>query len=337
MRERRRILEWEAKWDLPTGLVTFAAIVLLIVAEIMISGVNGSGNAELVESVYDHSSSVTLSSIIQAIGVCLLAAPLYFLFRATSARNVRVRKQLVGVIIVAPLFFGVASVLNGIATNEGADAYHAGEGHPKISQAKATEECKSEAKDDGAKEFGEKYDSGKSTPQAQCVEEELADSKAGQDLSEASIRPAATGFELAGRIGLAFALGYTCLFAMRTGLLTRFWGSLGIALGVAALLLFLQLVLIFFIYEFLLPIRKLPRGRPPAWAAGEAVPWETPGQRVAAELEGPGAGAGADPDETIDTDAADGPIEAPEPREAGDDSNGSGGSGPPKRKRKRRE
>jgi hypothetical protein len=333
LRDRRRILDWEARWDRQAGLVTFVAVALFVAAEIIIGGVNGSGNAELAESVYQHSSSVTLSSILQGIAACLLLAPLYFLFRATAARNPRVRRQLVGVIIVAPLFFGVASVLNGVATNEGAKDYHAGEGHPKITREKATEECKSEAKDKGAKAFGEKYDATGSTPNAQCIEEELADSKAGQDLSGATLRPAATGFELAGRIGLAFALVYTCLMAMRAGLLTRFWGSLGMAFGVAALFLFVQFILIFFIYFGLLLIRKLPGGRPPAWAAGEAVPWETPGQRVATELEGPGI----DPDEAIDTSAEDGPVEAPEPGEADEGSNGTGEGGPPKRKRKRRE
>src|SRR6201999_4068809 len=103
-----------------------------------------------------------------------------------------------------------------------------------------------------------------------------------------------TGFELAGRIGLAFALGYSCLWAMRVGLLTRFWGSLGIALGVAALLLIPQFTMIFFIYFALLLVGKLPRGRPPAWAAGEAIPRPTPGERMAKEIE-PKDG-GPDPD-----------------------------------------
>jgi hypothetical protein len=332
LRDRRRILEWEAKWDRPTGFVTFAAVIILIVSAIVIASVNGSGNAELLESAYEHSSSVTLSSILEAIGFVLLVAPLYFLFRATAARNDRVRTQLVGVIIAAPLFFGISGVLNGIATNEGAEAFHKGEAHPSITIKKATEECESEAKDKGAKDFGETYDEGPGkTPQGRCVFEERANDAASNALSEATYRGVSTGFGLAGRIGLAFALVYTCLFAMRTGLLSRFWGSLGMALGVAALLLLVQFCLIFFIYLGLLLVRLLPRGRPPAWAAGEAIPWETPGQRVAAELEGPGS----DPD-AIDTSAEDGPVEAPEPNEVDEGTNGSGG-GPSKRKRKRRE
>jgi hypothetical protein len=330
LRDRRRILEWEAKWDTPTGLVTFAAVIILIVSAIVIASVNGSGNAELLESAYEHASSVTVSSILESIGFILLVAPLYFLFRATAARNDRVRTQLVGVVIAAPLFFGISGVLNGVATNEGAEAFHNGEAKPTLSREKATEECKSELQEKGAKEFGEEHE-GKGTPLQDCVNEELQDDAASNALSEATYRGVATGFGLAGRIGLAFALVYTCLFAMRSGLLSRFWGSLGMALGVAALLLLVQFCLIFFIYLALLLVRKLPGGRPPAWDAGEAIPWETPGQRVATELEGPGV----DPDEAIDTSAEDGPIQAPEPGEAEESSNGRAGD-PPKRKRKRR-
>jgi hypothetical protein len=324
-------LEWESKWDLPTGLVTFAAVVILIVSAIVIASVNGSGNAELLEAAYEHKSSVTLSSVLEAIGFILLIAPLYFLFRATAARNVRVRTQLVGVIIAAPLFFGISGVLNGIATNEGAEAFQKGESNPTLTASKATEECKSEEQDKGVKEFGEEHE-GAGAPLATCVHEEREDSRASHALSEATYRGVSTGFGLAGRIGLAFALVYTCLFAMRSGLLSRFWGSLGMALGVAALLLLVQFCLIFFIYLALLLVRKLPGGRPPAWDAGEAIPWETPGQRVAKDLEGEEGVVGAD--EAIDTTAEDGPIEAPEPPEAGDSPNGNGG--PQKRKRKRR-
>jgi hypothetical protein len=59
---------------------------------------------------------------------------------------------------------------------------------------------------------------------------------------------------------------------MRTGLLTRFWGSLGLALG-AVFVFFTLFTLIWFIYLGLLFAGWVPGGRPPAWAAGEAMPW----------------------------------------------------------------
>jgi hypothetical protein len=72
---------------------------------------------------------------------------------------------------------------------------------------------------------------------------------------------------------------------MRTGLLSRFWGSLGMALGIATLFGLIIFTLIWFIYFGLLVLGKVPGGRPPAWEEGEAVPWPTPGEQAAAELE----------------------------------------------------
>ena len=82
---------------------------------------------------------------------------------------------------------------------------------------------------------------------------------------------------------------YTCLHAMRTGLLTRFWGSLGMALG-AVSFIFFQFALLWFVYLGLLLLGRVPGGRPPAWESGEAIPGR-PGEKAAAELEAAGRGS----------------------------------------------
>jgi hypothetical protein len=57
--------------------------------------------------------------------------------------------------------------------------------------------------------------------------------------------------------------------------------------GVGILLgsIFLLVPYVFFVYFGLLALGLVPGGRPPAWEAGEAVPWPTPGEKAAAELE----------------------------------------------------
>ena len=70
---------------------------------------------------------MTISSVLEAIGFLILIAPLYFLFRAALSRSGgKMKSQLVGVIVVAPLFFAISGVLNGIATNEAADTFTQG-------------------------------------------------------------------------------------------------------------------------------------------------------------------------------------------------------------------
>jgi hypothetical protein len=287
---RERALEWERRWALPTALATFAAVALLIASAIAISDVNGSGDAELLRSAHEHSSSLRLASVLEAIGFVLLVAPLLYLFRAVAARSDRVRTQLVGLVIAAPLFFAVSAVLNAAATDEAADQFVAGEAKSTLTAREAGTDCRSDLQDLGAEEFGEEFDGKGSGPAAavsDCTATKVADEEASNALSEASTRGLATGFGLGGRLGLAIALFYSCLYAMRTGLLSRFWGSLGMALGVAALLLLVQFSVIWFIYFGLLLLGWVPGGKPPAWAAGKAIPWPTPGERAAADLQPP--------------------------------------------------
>jgi hypothetical protein len=117
---------------------------------------------------------------------------------------------------------------------------------------------------------------------------------------------------------------YTALWAYRVGLLTRFFGTLGMALGAALILLpqapiFLALWLGWLGLIF---INKVPNGRPPAWDAGEAVPWPAPGQQKR------GSGGGGDAVEGTGREAGNGTGNGT--------GNGAGSSGGPTQKRKRK-
>jgi hypothetical protein len=70
------------------------------------------------------------------------------------------------------------------------------------------------------------------------------------------------------------------LQALRAGLLSRFFGTLGMALGVSLVILPQAQILIamWFGYLALLFVGRVPGGRPPAWDAGEAIPWPRPGE-----------------------------------------------------------
>jgi hypothetical protein len=257
----------ESRWALPVALATLLAVVL-VVAATFVNSTSGDGTAEMLRSVDQNSGSVTLSGLMQAVAFALLAFPLVYLFRAARARSDQVRSQLIGLVIVAPLFLAASTGLAVISQQEAADEFVAGEAKSTLTQAEAKQECKDE--DD---------------PPENCVNRKVEDDEASNARSEASLAPLTTGLGIAGALGFVIALLYTCLWAMRTGLLTRFWGSLGMALGVATLLGLLPFLLIWLVYVALLAADKVPGGRPPAWEAGEAIPWPTPGEKAAAELE----------------------------------------------------
>jgi hypothetical protein len=284
VRSKDEILEWEGRWLLPAGLATFAAIALLVVGALVSAAVHGDGEAEILRSVQDNSSALRLGSLLQAVGFALLIPSLVVLFRAAQARSDRVRGQLIGLVVAAPLFFAAATGLNAFASTEAADQFTAGDVKPTLTKQEAATDCRSERQDNGAEEFGEEFEGGRS-PTRTCESEKLENSEASEAISGASLAGLASGFGIGGRFGLAIALLYIGLWGMRTGLLTRFWGSLGMALGVATLLGLVLFLVIWFVYVGLLLLGRLPGGRPPAWGAGEAIPWPTPGDRAAESLE----------------------------------------------------
>ncbi|HET9678362.1 MAG TPA: hypothetical protein VFP21_12760, partial [Solirubrobacterales bacterium] len=277
--------EAESRWALPAALATFFAVALLVVSRFV--EVGGTENPEILRNVHAHPGSVTLAGLLQSVGLLLLTVPLVYLFRAARARSERMRPQLIGLVLAAPLFLAVSSGLSVGLRHEAADQFVAGEAKSTLSQKEAHEECASEQKDEGKKSFAEEFEpEERETPLAACERQKREDDKASNALAEASLTPITTGLGLAGSLGLVVTLFYTCLWAMRTGLLSRFWGSLGMASGIAFLLGPLSFVaLIWFVYFGCLLIGLIPGGRPPAWQAGEAVPWPTPGEKAAAELE----------------------------------------------------
>jgi len=250
---RSEALAWEERWSLRTGLAALAAVAVVIAAILVASQVIGTGNgdAEFLRNVDAHRGGQVLSSALQAIGLALLTLPLYFLFRAALARSETMRGQLVGVVIAAPLFLALAAIFGGISN------LHA-------------------ATDFLAKEVAGSGDH--------------ANKIASEAISDAPLRPLGVGFGLAGQLGFTIAMFYSCLHAMRVGLLPRFWGSLGMALG-AVSFIFFQFALLWFVYLGILLLGRIPGGRPPAWAAGEAIPWPTPGEKAAMSL-GDGADEG---------------------------------------------
>jgi hypothetical protein len=146
---------------------------------------------------------------------------------------------------------------------------------------------------------------------------------------DSTLRQLGIGVGLAGALGVSVGVFYSSLWAMRTGLLTRFVGSLGMAVAVVFLLIPFGVLLWFLILAGVLlrPARALP----PAWEAGVAVPWPTPGQRAAEQLD-PDVLDGQATEVSAEAEAAPPAVGA---LDEGDDPGPVPGSAP-RRKRKRR-
>jgi hypothetical protein len=122
---------------------------------------------------------------------------------------------------------------------------------------------------------------------------QLQSEAAADDLRDSPVIDVANVLGLTGVLALGFWLVKGSLDAMRIGLLTRFMGVLGIALGPALVLGFGLLVLPFWLVALgVLFLGRWPRGMPPAWTTGRAQPWPGPGGSPPSEPQGADSGAG---------------------------------------------
>lgn len=243
-------LDREREFARPAALAAFGGVLLYVVSVIVEQGsglqTDGPKSEQLV-SFHDNAGVLLLATGIRALAFLAMSLPLLHLFRAARLRSEKVRPEMVGFAFFGPVLLAVQGFLSWAATRGVAD------------------------------DFVDRM-AGSAHPAA--LAERLID--------DSSFREVASALAIPAILGLAVGLVYISLHAMRTGLLTRFAGSLGMALGVAMILILpvaLLLLMIWLVFVGLTFLGKAPGGRPPAWDAGEAIPWPTPGERAAASLE----------------------------------------------------
>ena len=229
-------------------------LALFIASIVVSSGVDlgdPDSNADQLRATDGSYGTLLLSAVLTLLAFTLMAPPLLYLFRAAQARSDRVRGALVGITVAGPIFLAVGALLRTIAFGMIASDFVAG----NIDCAVADNEC--------------------------------LDNYIGGE----TLYGVARGFLIAGGLGLGIGLVYSCLWGMRTGLLTRFMGTLGMAVGAATVLFGPPFATVYVMGLGFIYLGWLPGGRPPAWEAGEAIPWPAPGEQRA---------PGPDPDEPVE-------------------------------------
>ena len=344
---RERIIERERRWARPTAIAAVAATALIVIGLIFRTSIPGEDQtADQLQVFHDHASALSVSSVLTGIGFVLWTIPLLYLFRAAQARNPRVQGALVAFCFIGPVLFGVQGIVNGLAVSNVSSDFVERKGeegsqelkefrdqveHHRGSIEKVTFHTDSDTLEveqtDGsfystkfkpevedrlihdvdAAGIDNEDDADGAPPDA--FAERLLDDSGGVTVGSSLLFPAL--------LGMIVAMVYVPLQALRAGLLTRFFGTLGMALGVSLILLPPAPVLLalWFGYLGLLVVARVPGGRPPAWEAGEAITWPRPGDEPSQESEPSG--------ETIEGQATELPA-------------GGGQPGSQKRKRKRR-
>jgi hypothetical protein len=250
---RKQILEREQRGQ------RFAAFAAIAVAPIYIVSValDQSGSVPLAGldteryRAIDEASGQLLASVaLRSLAFFLLAIPLLYLFRAAQARSDRVSGPMIGFVFIGPVLLGIQGIVAWIAQTGVASDFVAQVGRG-----------------------GDIY----------TLLDDLVDDSTAFVVAQNLLFPAL--------LGLIVAMVYVPLQAMRAGLLTRFFSTLGMALGVSSLFivpaLSLLALMIWFGWLGFTFLDRVPKGRPPAWDSGEAMPWpkagEEPRPAVAAE------------------------------------------------------
>ncbi len=366
---RAELLERERRLSRPAGIAAIAGALLFALSVVLQqSAFSGtSSTAEELTAVHEHSSEVLFGAVIGAIGLALFVFPLYFLFRAAQARSDRVRGALVAFAFIGPILFGLGQVVATVGIDHAADTFVKGapaaESQPAAEAGAGSATAPSGNAAGGAGQAtqtqGTQTQATPPRPQTPDTQTQAAHSEqtvtantettdtssssssdssdprerfADDTVENESLVTTGASLRLPGALGLAIGLVYIGLWSMRTGLLTRFWASLGMALGVSIILLGgigLFMLVLWFAAIGLQLAGWWPGPRPPAWEAGEAVPWMRPGDAPPAgptdTVEGRGREITTPGDDDQDLGS-----------EAPGDPNGSGPQDPPPRKRKRR-
>jgi hypothetical protein len=248
--ETQQQLDWEARVGRPVAVAAFASALLLFVWLFYANSIVDEPPEDTVEGlklITEHESEVLLATVLQSLATALLAVPLWFLFKAAKFRRPETPRFAKWLALIAPVLLAAMTIVRQFIQ---IDVAHT------VTDQLSQQPLHHDAAVDYARE-------------------ELA-------------RGAAPVFEavvLASTLGLAFAFVLVSLNAMRSGLLSRFMGILGIIVGglfVLPLLGQVPFVQLFWVGAIgMLALGKWPQGgRGPAWETGEADPWPTARERA---------------------------------------------------------
>jgi hypothetical protein len=288
---KKQILDFQARWMRPAGIAAIVGAALLVASGVVGSVGSADNTAEQLDLYQRHSGRFLTASLFSGLGLLLLGFPLSFLFRSALLRADRMRAFPGPLIAIGVTLVAAQGVLFSLGLKDASDQYVAGVGAVEANARKAASQAQRTTTGKG-KTTTSPTTAGTTTTAtaagtttaAQTTAQRVTNAKddfADDKVNDEGKVQVARFIGLFGGLALIGGAVYTLVWAMRTGLLTRFMATIGIVF-IAALLLLpglgpFGLVLWFAILGLMLAgwwIRPLP----PAWAAGEAIPWPRPGE-----------------------------------------------------------
>jgi hypothetical protein len=317
----QRIIERESRWARPAAAAAFVAALLVVGSNVLEQSADLKTSGPLTEqlrTIHDNSGTVVLGAVLRGVGFLALFAPLLYLFRAAQARSPRVHPAMIGFAFLGPILLAGQGLVFAVAEKQYSQDFLDSPPVQEQPYAAFRHELKSDPSSidtvslytdrhqlDVERTDGTFTTSDYPPKDEQSLRDQIdqrnvnldetsdggaGDAVAQQLIDDSTAHQVGTALLFPAVLGFIVALVYIPLHAMRAGLLPRFFGTLGMALGASLILLPFSFpaTLIWFVYLGLLYLGLVPRGRPPAWAAGVAVPWPAPGEEAPPPPPAPG-------------------------------------------------
>jgi hypothetical protein len=301
------------------AVLTFVLYVASFIVDRTASLYTGASDARQLMSLHDHAGTILVASVIRAAAFLLLPIPLLYLFRAAQARNPRVQATMVAFIFIGPVLFAAQGVVQAVGAGQAASDFVGLPKEATQSYEQFQRQVRSDPGSidkvtiytgheppslevQRGDTFYTVSDFGNQDPNkvvsrlpgaldgaSPSIDHETdsdtaaqpGDARASHTTDNANTLQVAQALLFPAVLGLVVMMIYVPLQAQRVGLLSRFFGSFGMALGASMILILpvaLLGVLVWIGYLGLLIAGRVPGGRPPAWEAGEAIPWPRPGE-----------------------------------------------------------
>jgi hypothetical protein len=303
---KEELLDYQGRWLRRAGFAALAGA-FVVAAGIVLQRLglhlpNGNSDADQLVFEHAHGGRLIYSSVLQGIGFCLFAIPLTFLFRSAAGRAARVRRAFLPLILIGPLAFGIGLAISSVGSTISASdfvdqepakvqqareqAVKAQAATPAPKEGTTTTKAKGETTSTASTATGT---TSTTTPTNAPAATPRTPDQAAHDAREAladhvnrhtTVLIVGGIISTLGVLALVFGMIYTNLWCMRLGLLTRFWGALGMAFGLFLIIPLFPPVpglVLWFAITGLMLSGLWPRPLPPAWPAGEAIPWQRPG------------------------------------------------------------
>jgi hypothetical protein len=299
---KQELLDFQARWMRPAGISAILGALVIAVSLPLQPSTGGDNDAERLTKFHDQSTELIVGQgVLIGVAILLFIPLLYVLIKAAQGRTERVRRGMVALAFVGPILFSISGFLVAVGLSDTANKF-VDQAPAKERQAREQATAAGQPTTSSARTTTTRPTSTSGTTTAQSTTTtprtpDQAASKARDDLAsnlidDSSLLKVGSLVRFVGLLSLVFALIYIPLWAMRTGLLTRFWAMLGLALGVSLLLIPVGIfgLVLWFAAVGLMLAGWWPGSLPPAWAEGVAIPWPGREQDIGPPPDRDGAG-----------------------------------------------